>query len=366
VKTKKDLKTFYEVAFQVYQNNPYWVAPFWNELDGFFKKKNPFWSHAECALFIVKKQGKNIGRIAAIIDEAYCQATGEKIGYFGFFECVEEYECAEALLQVAEDWLISKKMKIMRGPIDGRIDMGCGFLSMGFDSPPSVLSTYSPSYYLTFAERYGLKKTRDFFHYTIDLTHPLPKELEEKAQHCLSSGITLRTFKRLQTGNELKWWTKLFLDTFSEHWGFVPVSPAEVKTRFGVKQLRWFVDTKLFLIAESNGQPVAYLWSTPEYNQVFQKMHGRLGPIEAIRFLFAQRTINAGKLHFVGIRKDFRHQNIASLLNYRALREMKNRGYVRAEVGWIDEQNTIAHSTIAYTGAVVYKKHRVFEKKLID
>ncbi len=366
MKNKKDFRIFYEIPFYVYKNNPYWVAPFWNELNGFFKKNNPFWSHARCALFTAKKQGKYIGRIAAIIDDAFCATTGEDIGYFGFFECAEEYECAQQLLQVVEDWLSSKKMKLMRGPIDGRIDMGCGFLSMGFDSPPSVLSTYSPAYYLSFAEQYGLKKIREFFHYTIDLTHPLPTILEKKAQTCLSSGITLRTFRRLRTGSELTWWVPLFLETFSEHWGYVPVPPKEVKTRFGVKHLRWFVDTKLFLIAEDNGSPVAYLWSTPDYNQLFQKMRGRLGLQEALSFLLQQQMINAGKLHFIGIRKEYRHRNIGSLLNYQALLEMKNRGYARAEVGWIDEQNTIAHSTIALTGATVYKKHRVFEKQLIE
>ena len=366
VTNKKEFKIFYGVPFQLYQKNPYWVAPFWYEQHGFFKKKNPFWSHAECALFIAKKQGEYIGRIAAIIDDAFCRTVGEKIGYFGFFECIEDYECAKALYEVAQDWLLSRKMRIMRGPIDGRIDVGCGFLYSGFDSPPSILSTYSPKYYSTFAERYGLRKSRDFVHYSIDLTQPLPTQLEEKARQCLSTGITLRSFRRLRTRGELKWWSKLFLETFSEHWGFVPVSPEEVKSRFGVKQLRWFVDTRLFIIAESNGSPVAYLWSTPDYNQVFKTMHGRLGPVEAIRFLLKQKKINAGNLHFIGILNGFRHQHIASLLNYQALLEMKNRGYVRAEVGWIDEQNTIAHSTIAYTGAKVYKKHRVFEKTLIS
>jgi hypothetical protein len=257
-------------------------------------------------------------------------------------------------------------MKIMRGPIDGRIDVGCGFLSEGFTQPASVLSTYSPAYYLTFADRYGLKKIREFFHYTIDLTQPLPKKLQEKAQQCLSSGITVRRFKRLRTGKELTWWSPLFLETFSEHWGFVPVSQEEVTSRFGVKELRWFVDTRLFLIAESNDTPVAYLWSTPDYNQIFQKMKGRLGILEAIRFLLTRYKIDAGKLHFIGIRKEFRHQHIGSLLNYQVLLEMKHRGYDRAEVGWIDEQNHIARATIAFTGATVYKKHRVFEKNILE
>lgn len=363
---KKDFKIFYQTPFRIYEKNLFWVAPFWKEQSDFFKKNNPFWTHAQCQLFIAKKQGKVVGRIAAIIDDAYCKVVGGEIGFFGFFECIEDYDCAKALFTVAQDWLLSKEMKMMRGPIDGRIDMGCGFLISGFDAPASILSTYSPAYYISFAERYGLIKSRDFFHYVIDLTKPIPKELKEKAQQSLSTGISVRPFNRLITGKELKWWIPLFLETFSDHWGFVPVNPTEVKTRFGVKQLRWFVDPKLFLIAESNGVPVAYLWSTPEYNQVFQHMNGRLDPFTLLRFLFTARKINAGKLHFIGIKKEFRHQNIGSLLNYQALAEMQNRGYVRAEVGWIDEQNTIAHTTIAITGATVYKKHRVFEKDLSD
>ena len=349
----------------MYRDTPFWVPPFWNDLKGFFKKKNLFWSHAECRLFIARKQDKIVGRIAAIIDYAYCESVKENIGYFGFFECVEDYDCAQALLQVAEEWLCSKNMRVMRGPIDGRIDIGCGFLSMGFDQRASVLSTYSPAYYLTFATHYGLKKARDFFHYTIDLTKPLSKELQEKAQQSESFGIVVRPFNRLHTGRELTWWIPLFLDTFSDHWGFVPVNPDEVKTRFGVKQLRWFVDPKLFLIAESKGAPVGYLWSTPEYNQVFQHMRGRLGPYNLLRFLFTERKINVGTLHFIGIKKEFRDQHIGSLLNYHALAEMKDRGYARAEVGYIDEQNTTAQSTIAITGATVHKKHRVFEKDLL-
>jgi hypothetical protein len=365
VKNKQELKQFYQVPFRVYHDNPYWIPPFWSEMKGFFHKKNPFWTHAECILFLVKKNNEVIGRIAAIIDHAYCKATGENVGYFGFFECIQDYECASALFHSAEEWLTRKEITVIRGPIDGRVDIGCGFLYTGFDSPPSLLSTYTPAYYVSFAERYGFKQKRRLLLYNIDLTKPLPKELEEKAKQCAAAGIQIRSFHRLRTGKELKWWVKLFLDTFSDHWGFVPVSEEEVRTRFGIKQLRWFVDPKLFVIAELNGSPVAYLWSTPDYNQIFRKMHGRLGPAELFTFLVSKRKIDSGKLHFIGIKKGFRNQNIGSFLNYAVLVEMKNRGYRNAEVGWIDEQNKVAHSTIAITGATVHKEHRVFEKDLM-
>jgi ribosomal protein S18 acetylase RimI-like enzyme len=361
VQNHEDFKKFYQVPFQVYRDDPYWVAPFWGEQRDFFKKNNPFWSHAHCALFIARKQTKVVGRIAAIIDEKYCELTGENIGFFGFFECLDEDDVAQALLQTAHDWLKERKMNRMRGPIDGRVDVGCGFLLAGFHSRPSLLSSYSPEYYLAFVDHFGMKKIRDLILYYIDLTKPIPSKLEEKAKQCAASGIMLRPFHRFRTGKELRWWIDFFLETFADHWGYVPVPPEEVRTRFGVKQLRWIADPRLFLIAEDQGSPVAYLWATPEYNEVFQKMNGRLGLGNILKFFYTRGRIRIGKLHLIGIKKEYRDRNIGSYLNYAVLVEMKQRGFTGAEVGWIDEENIAAHTTIAITGATVYKKYRVFE-----
>ena len=363
VSNERDLNIFYRFPWNIYRNDKYWVPPIWIEIKDFFSMKNPFWTHADARLFMAYKNHKVVGRIAAIVDNKFCETVGKKIGYFGFFECIQDFKCAEALLQSAQDWLISQKMTVMRGPIDGRIDVGCGFLYNGFDSLPSLLSSYSPKYYISFAEKFNMKKTRDQLVYYIDLTKPIPNNLKEKAQRCASSGIKIRKFNRLRTDHELKWWIDLFMQTFADHWGYVPVSVEEIRSRFGVRQLRWLVDPRLFLIAEYNGLPIAYLWSTPDYNQIFQKMNGRLGLYQLFQFLYLKNHINKGKLHFIGINKDFRHKNVGSYLNYEILVEMKKRGYIGAETV-IDEGNAVAHKTIDITGAKPYKKYRVFEKDL--
>ncbi|HVQ00625.1 MAG TPA: hypothetical protein VMT57_03840 [Candidatus Thermoplasmatota archaeon] len=364
VTTFSMFKTFYRVPFLVYRDDPYWVAPFWREVNDFFRTENPFWSHADCVLYIAVKNDEFVGRIAAIIDHSFCEATKTQTGYFGFFECIEDLEVASALWRAAESWLRLNGMTSMRGPIDGRVDIGCGFLATGFQHRPCLLSSYSPPYYVSFAERYGMIKVRDFFDYYVDLTRSIPDQLKQRADDCAASGVKIRRFRRLRTGTELRWWVPLFLETFSDHWGFVPVSPEEVTTRFGVKQLRWTVDPRLFLIAEVEGEPVAYLWATPDYNQLFQSMDGRLGPVQYLQVLIGMRRITTGKLHFIGIKNACRHRHVASYLNYAALMEMQRRGYQGAEVGMIDEMNPHAHQTIAITGATRYKTHRVFEKSL--
>jgi hypothetical protein len=362
----KSFKKFYNLPFLIYKDDSYWVPQFFKEIKDFFKSKNPFWKHAECILFVISKNNKIVGRIAGIIDYKYCEKVNKNIGFFGFFECIEDFSYAEALFESVENWLKSKKMKVMRGPIDGRVDIGCGFLYNGFDSRPSFFSTYSPRYYISFAEKYNMKKARDQLLYYIDLRKPIPKKLQKKAHDCAKSGINIRRINRFRIKSEMKLWIDLFLQTFSEHWGYVPVSSEEVRTRFGVKQLRWFVDSALFLIAESDDLPVAFIWSTPDYNQVFWKMNGKLGLYQLFKFILLKRNINIGKLPLIGIKKEFRNQNIGSYLNYLTLVEMKRRGYVGAEVGWIDESNASANSTIAIAGAKIYKKFRVFDKNIYN
>lgn len=367
IKTVNNVKKFekyYNFSFKLYKDNPNWIPPFWIEYKDFFKKNNPFWRHAKAKLFIAYKNDEIVGHIAAIVDDLYCDISKEKIGFFGFFECIKDYKCAEALFQTVQNWLVSKGMTKMQGPIDGRVDVGCGFQYSGFNTPQSLLSSYSPEYYISFAEKFDMKKARDFLTYYIDLKKPIPSKLQEKARQCAVSGVTIRPFNRLRTQKELKWWVKFFLESFVNHWGYIPVSPDEVLSRFGIKQMRWFVDSRLFLIAEYNNSPVAYIWATPDYNQIFRKMNGRFGPVQMLQFFFKKRQINKGKLHFIGIKKELRNQNIGSFLNYEALVEMKNRGYLDAEVGLMDEENAIAHSTISITGAKPYKKFRVFEKEL--
>lgn len=361
---EKDLKEFYKVPWIVYKDDKNWVAGFWIEIRDFFKTKNPFWTHAETKLYIAYKDNVAVGRVATFVDQKFCETAKEKVGFFGFFESINDIEVASALLDESKKWLKSKGMSIMRGPINGRIDVGCGFLYEGFGETPYILASYSPDYYIDIVKKYGMEKSRDLLVYYMDLKNPIPEYLKKKAEHCESLGIKIRGFNRFHAGKEIKWWVPLMKDTFSAHWGFIPASDEEVKTRFGVKQARWFVDSGLFLVAEIDNEPIAFKWTTPDYNQVFKQMNGKFGIIEGIKFTMNKRKINRGRLNFVGLKKEHRGKGIGSCMNYYTMLEMKKRGYSGAECGWIDEKNIASLRTIEKTGAKYYKKYRVFEKKI--
>jgi len=364
VTSEKNLKTFHSLCWSIYENDSYWVPPLWQELKAFFKKNNMFWQHAEAELFIVYKNNKPVGRIAGIIDHAINKSkdTDDQIGYFGFFECINDALCATYLFDAVRDYLQHHNMNIMRGPIDGRIDIRCGFLLNGFNHTPFIFSSYNPAYYVDLAKQYHLKKARDQYVYWLDLSKPIPSYLKDAAEKCEKEGFIIRGFNKLRGKKEMDWWISFMQKAFTFHWGYVHVSEDEVRNRFGVKYARIIADTKLFLIAKSpDGKRIAFKWSTPDYNQVLKPLNGNMNLIGILKFLVNQRKITQGRFNFVGIKKEYRGKKLGSAMNYWTMLEMKKRGYTGAECGWIDEKNIASQRTIEKTGAKLYKKYRVFE-----
>jgi hypothetical protein len=365
VNNLNDFKTFFKIPWLVYKDDENWVAPLWQEMKSFFKFKNPFWKHAHSRLFIAYKDGVAVGRIATVIDKLFTEKEKKEVGLFGFFECIEDYSIASALFDVAKDWLKNKGMSEMWGPMDARVDVRCGFLFEGSKETPYIFGSYNPYYYVDFVERYDMKKCRDQLVYYLDLSPPIPQYLKDAAEKVEKMGVKIRGFKRLRARSELRWWMPLLMKTFSFHWGYVDVTEEEIKTRFGVKQIRWIADPGLFLVAESpDGEPIAFKWTTPDFNQAIKKLNGKLGLLGILKFLYYTKKIDRGRLNVVGIKKEWQGKSIGSAMNYWTMLEMKKRNYSGAECGWIDEKNIASQRTIEKTGAKLYKKYRVYQIKI--
>jgi hypothetical protein len=210
-----------------------------------------------------------------------------------------------------------------------------------------------------------MKKCRDQIVYYLDMKPPIPEYLKDAAERVEKMGIKIRGFNRLRSGTEVKWWIPMMMKIFSFHWGYVDLPEEEVKTRFGVKQIRWVADPGLFLVAESpNGEPIAFKWTTPDFNQAIKPLNGKLGVFGYVKFFLNVKKINRGRFNFVGIKKEWRGKSLGSAMNYYTMLEMKRRGYSGAECGWIDEKNIASMRTIEKTGAKYNKKYRVYETKI--
>jgi len=360
------LKKFYNVPWEIYKNDKNWIPPFWSELHNFLKKQNPFWNHAKVELFILHQKNQVVGRIATIIDYDFIKHEKNNTGFFGFFECINDVNVANALFKTAEDWLKTHNIKKMCGPINGRIDLGSGFLIKGFNSPPYLIAPYSPKYYATLAENYNMEKSRDLISYELDITQPIPPSLLKTVKKCKKQKVTYRKVSRLHLKKEMMLFHKMLITEFAEHWGFTPVSLKELHSRHGIKQLKWIVVPKLFLIAEIEKTPVGFRWAMPNYNQLFKEFNGKLGITEIVKFVSNLKKIDQGKFVILGIEKEHRGKGIGSFLNYYALLEMKKRGYKKAEYGWIEESNIASKKAGEKLGGKLSKIYRVYEKEIVN
>lgn len=361
-----DLKEFIRFPWKVYRGNPNWVPPLRSEVKFLLnEKENPFFRHAEAACFLARKNGKAVGRIAAIIDRNHIAFHKEQAGFFGFFECLPDCEIARELLGTASDWLKERSVEIMRGPMNPSTNDECGFLLEGFDSPPMIMMSYTPEYYPDYMERCGLTKSKDLYAYTASIRDVTAGGRLEKLASSVKAripGLTVRPADLKEFPREVEAVKVIYNSAWSKNWGFVPMTDAETGSM--AKKLKPLIVPELMIMAEVNGKPAAFLVAVPDYNQVLRKINGSLGPVGMAKFLWYSRKINDIRVMAMGVTKEYRRKGIEGLLYLESFKAALKKGYRRAEMSWILEDNVLVQHGCALMGGKLYKKYRIYEKRI--
>ena len=364
VKTKKDLMEFIKFPWKIYKDNKNWVPPLIMERKDFFNKdKNPFFKHAEVVFYLAEKNEKIAGRIAGIVNHNHIEFQNEKAGFFGFFECVEDYEVAKILLDTVRNWLRSKGMQIMRGPANFSSNEEWGFFLKGFDSPPVFMMSYNPKYYLDFMERYGMRKAKDLYAYFIDKNSPPPQRVVRMAERIKQKGeITIRSVSMKNLKNEAKKIKAIYNSAWSKNWGFIPMTDEEFDHMGdGLKKI---VDPNLVFIAEVDGKPAGFSLAVPNINQVLRKINGKLFPFGLFKLLWhtkIKNKINGLRIITMGVVPEFQKRGIDTLFYVETYNVGVKRGYSWAEMSWVLEDNVKMNRVLDLLGAKLYKKYRIYE-----
>ncbi|MFA9412214.1 MAG: hypothetical protein ACERK0_13180 [Deltaproteobacteria bacterium] len=365
----KDLKDFIQVAFEVYRDDPAWVPPLHMEItDRLTPEKNPFFEHAEVALFTAWKDGKAVGRISAQIDHEHLRIHEDNAGFFGFFDTVDDQEVASALLAAAEDWLASRGMTVMRGPFSLSINEETGLLVEGFDSPPTIMSPHHRSYQGALAEAAGLQKVKDCYGWKHQVV-PAPARAQ-RAWEAITSlpEVRFRSVSPRNLKKEVRDILDVFNDAWQHNWGFVPATDAEAKKMAADLQL--ILDKELSFFAEIDGQPVAICVCLPNLNEVIFDFGGKLNPVTVGKLIWRLkiRGPKSARLMLLGIRTDLRGKKRYAPLAMAVIAELVRRGlkqgYEWAELGWTLEDNRLINAAIRSMGATIYKRYRLFEKPI--
>ena len=373
VETKKQLKEFIKVAWDVYKDDPYWVPwLYFERLEFFDKTKNPFFEHAEADYFIARREGKAVGSIAAILNHRHNEFHEENIAHFGVFEVMNDPEAAAALLETACNWARDEGTDRILGPANLSSNDEWGSLIEGFDSPPVVLMTYNPPYYLDFIEAAGFTKAMDLLAWNNNAADRLgPGALPDKLIRIVNKvpvryGLTVRTINMKDWDNEVERIKKVYNSAWEKNWGFVPMTDAEIDHL--ADNLKMIIDPEIVFAVEKDGEMVGFSLSLPDVNQVLHKI--RPGPsvissyIGAARMLLNKRKTNRIRVFAFGVLEEYRAKGVDALMYYETAKVAAPRGYVWAEASWILENNEAMNRPIELFGSEVYKKYRVYEKTL--
>ena len=363
----KDLKDFIQVAFEVFRDDPAWVPPLNMEItDRLTPGKNPFFEHAEVALFTAWKDGKVVGRISAQIDHEHLRIHQDNAGFFGFFDTVNDQEVASALVEAAEHWLAERGVSVMRGPFSLSINEETGMLVEGFDSPPTIMSPHNRSWQGALAERAGLQKVKDCYGWKYEVEPPPTRA--QNAWETVHSLPEVR-FRSIRPGNlekEVHDILDVFNDAWQHNWGFVPATDSEAKKM--AADLKLIIDKDLSFFAEIDGRPVAICVCLPNLNEVIYDFGGKLTPANVAKLVWRLKVRHpkSARLMLLGVRTELRGKKRYAPLSTAVMAELARRGlkkkYEWAELGWTLEDNRLINAAIRSMRGQIYKRYRLFEK----
>ncbi|HYE28084.1 MAG TPA: N-acetyltransferase [Allosphingosinicella sp.] len=370
VEDAADRKAFVDVAFALNRDDPNWVPPLKTEVHGLIDPRtNPWFEHGEARLFLAERDGRPVGRISAQVDRLVQEHMGSGIGQWGLFEAADA-EVAAELIHRAEAWLRGRDMTRSMGPFSLSIWDEAGLLIKGHDHPPMVMMGHNKAEYETWVEAAGYAKAKDLYTYDLDVTHPFPPlvrrivEMGEK-----NPRIRIRQVDKRRFEEEAALLLGILNDAWSENWGYVPLTESEIA--YAGKKLKPIVLEDMILVAEYEGEPVAFMMALPDINQFIRDLDGSLFPFGWAKLLWRLRRMRpeGGRVPLMGVTKRLHATRLASQLAFMMIEYIRRAGTShygigRAEVGWVLEDNGPMISIADAIESRNNRIYRIYEKAL--
>jgi GNAT superfamily N-acetyltransferase len=368
VVTRKDLKRFVKVPFDIFKGNPYWVPQLIrDEMELFNPRKNPAYENSETRLFTAWKEGRAVGRIAAILSHAANEKYNTKNLRFGWFDTIEDYEVTQTLFEAVENWGKERGMETLTGP-HGFTDLDPeGMLIEGFDQMPTIAVYYNHPYYPEFVTKYGFEKDIDYveFRTPAPTETGIPERLLRLGQRIKErSRVKIVEFKRSRDvkkrAEEL---FRVLDEAFEEIYGAVPLTEKQIK--YYVKKYIPFVDKDLVKLAvNDDDEAVGFMISMPSLSRAFQKANGRLLPFGWFHILRGLKTFDDLDFYLAGITKKYRGHGIDLMMVMELIDAAIKRGVKYAESNPELESNQKIQAQWKYFNPKQHKRRRIYKKNI--
>ena len=365
VKSQKDLMRFIKFQWKIYQGDKNWVPPLIMDRKKILsKEKNPFFKHSEAEYFLAERDGELVGRIAAIKNDLHNKYHNDKVGFFGFFECINDQEVANTLFDTAKDWLKNKGLDAMRGPANPSSNDEYAMLLEGFDDEPRILMTYNPKYYLELCDNYGFVKAKDLYAYKLENKKVVGSEklkrVAQLAQKRNELKITQLNMKEFNADVEkVKF---VYNKAWAPNWGFVPMTDEELDAM--AKDLKPLAEPSLVLFGEIKGNLVGFALVLLDYNYIFKQMNGKLFPTGIIKLFTQKKKIKWCRIITLGVIPEYQKRGLDAVFYWEIVNRAHKLGIDLGEASWILEDNAMMNRGAEVMNGNLYKKYRIYEKKI--
>ena len=370
VSTKQDRKAFVDFAWQVYRDDPAWIPPLKSEVHALLDpRQNPWFGHGRAALFLAYRANRIVGRISAQVDDLVQVHMEPGLGQWGLFEALDE-EAASALIAHAEQWLRDQKMTKTLGPISISIWDEPGLLIDGFDQSPMVMMGHHLPAYRGWIEAAGYTKAKDLYTYELDIRIdmvPLIDRLIKAGEK--NPRIRIRKVDKSKFASEAAIIMALLNDAWSDNWGYVPLTEAEIA--YAGTKLKPIIYEDLVRIAEVDGEPAAFMITIPDVNEMIADLDGRLFPTGWAKLLWRLRKPRTRRVRvpLMGVATKYQGSRIAGQLAFMLIEFIRRScveeyGVHYGEFGWVLEDNQGMMSIAQLPGAKINHTYRIYEKAL--
>ena len=364
---KSLIKKYIDFPHPLYKGDSHYVPELYMaQKELFDRKKNPFFEHSEVASFLAMSGDQIVGRISAIRNNNYNAYHKSSVGFFGFFDVIDDYEVCKALFDTAVDWVKKQGLTAIIGPTNFSTNDTAGILVDGFHEPPKIMMTYNKPYYGKFIEQYGFKKEMDFLAYILytdkasEKSIKLAQALEERLQR---QGICIRPITTKSLKDDVEHVRQIWNQAWAENWGFVPMTDRETKRL--ADELKLILSPKWCYIAEDNGVPVGFSVTLFNINEITKDFkNGRLLPFNILKLLRKRKRTNYVRIIALGVNPAYRRKGIEAIFFAKNILQARESNVIAGEVSWVLENNKEMNASALKLNSELYKTYRLYQYQL--
>ena len=358
----QDIKDFVNFPLTLYKDCPHYISDLKGNIIHLLTK-DPFWKNNEKALFLLYEDDNIIGRICALTNKAHNEHWKDKTGFFGFFDCINDTRAANHLFSVASNWLANKGCTVIQGPVNPSTNHTCGVLLDNFDKDPFIMMPYNFPYYDELIKSCNFEKVKDLIAFErTDKEQMSPRMIKLIERFKKNKDIKFRPINLRKFNEEVKKICEIYNISWSKNWGFVPISEDEIKQT--AKELRSIVQKEMTAMCEVEGKLAAFAICVPNFNRVIKEWQQNKGLAKITKATKAYFKMNDCRMLMLGVHPDHRGRGLELLVINEIIEKVVKKGWRKAELSWILEDNKAIISVIEETGCYKTKTYRIYNRNI--